>query len=184
MTECGKKLKLSKIELSSSSSIESISEESTPPSTPLQQRPPEKSIIGTGFYSPLDLSESLSGNGVYTLQKVGQGCWYTLHLLAALGEIEGVKSILRSFSLRFICRECRKHINEYLQKNPFEETDARLAFEYTVKFHNEVNKRLGRLMLTKSETEDLFWRLTKKEIETEECEGCDKEVKISKKYVM
>jgi len=79
-------------------------------------------------------------------KKIFSGIWHTIH----------VTGVWADSSERFIffckwlrlqvenlpCEDCRKHAREYLQHNPPEKSED--AFIYTWRFHNAVNKRLGK----------------------------------------
>lgn len=114
----------------------------------------------------------------YDLGNAASGSWYVIHLLAANGEVSALKSVLKTFSLRFVCPKCRFHIRSHLKSNPL---DEKRPFEWTVAFHNAVNLRLGKATLTDDERNDLFLELTQKADDDEknvlaggDCEGCGK----------
>jgi hypothetical protein len=126
------------------------------------------------------MSSTPSDLRFYDLGNCASGSWYVIHLLAANGETEALKTVLKTFSKRFVCPKCRFHIRDYLKSNPLPSvpTTSR-AFEWTVDFHNAVNVRLGKATLTDEERDDLFLELTSKADDDEkkvmqggDCEGC------------
>ena len=87
---------------------------------------------------------------------IGPGAWFTIHLMAKNATTKELKDafivfmeLLREY---FPCKKCRKHINEYLNKNPIRDfynikdnkgNDIGM-FKYTWLFHNTVNTRLDK----------------------------------------
>lgn len=80
-----------------------------------------------------------------TSEYFGPGIWYSLHDMAE-GADDGTIS-KRTFieyanrlRTRFPCKECREHYNQYLKENPLPRSGF---YEWTVTFHNRVNRRLS-----------------------------------------
>ena len=75
----------------------------------------------------------------------GPGIWYSLHSLAYNadnGRIRKTTFVEFAEMLRrtFPCPECRRHYNSYVEQNPIPQVKY---FEWTVNFHNTVNRRLS-----------------------------------------
>lgn len=85
-------------------------------------------------------------------KKFGPGMWYTIHITSLrMGEenfIEWLRITLSSIP----CLKCRKHSLEYLDENHLdkfkdihnEHGELIGMFQWTWKFHNDVNNRLGK----------------------------------------
>lgn len=75
----------------------------------------------------------------------GPSTWKSLHAIAAhcdtTGDVDTFWSYLLTLSGALPCDSCRKHMKEYLHANPRPDSNM---FEYTVHFHNAVNRRLGK----------------------------------------
>uniref|UniRef100_A0A6C0BMZ5 thiol oxidase n=1 Tax=viral metagenome TaxID=1070528 RepID=A0A6C0BMZ5_9ZZZZ len=81
---------------------------------------------------------------------IEQGTWYTIHTLALHAKSHdqkmAFKILLVTLSNHYRCKTCRDHITEYLQQNPMEVYWNREdgLFFWSWKFHNAVNRRLGK----------------------------------------
>lgn len=81
----------------------------------------------------------------------GPHVWAAIHLIA-LGSPEkfdsasasGYKVFIQNLPYVIPCNTCREHFLEYLTKSPPAFTGRAEFFEWTVKFHNAVNVRLGK----------------------------------------
>ena len=75
----------------------------------------------------------------------GPYAWKTLHSIAAhsdaQNEISSFKLYAHSLADSLPCNTCRQHMKEYLKSHPIPDKNC---FEWTVTFHNNVNKRLGK----------------------------------------
>ena len=69
----------------------------------------------------------------------GSHVWATIHVLA-LNESKNFAAFLDSLEHLLPCKKCRMHFQEYKSKNPL----LGNAFEWTVRFHNAVNQKLGK----------------------------------------
>lgn len=69
--------------------------------------------------------------------------------------------------IHFPCEICRPHAMEYLRNNPFkpyiESSEPDSMFDWVLKFHNTVNRRLNKKEFTKLEALDKY---------KEECKEC------------
>ncbi len=76
----------------------------------------------------------------------GPGTWNTIHLTAAwatsIERAEFYYQWLKLIISNLPCGECRNHAAEYMVHNPTEEAED--LFLHAWRFHNAVNKRLGK----------------------------------------
>lgn len=85
---------------------------------------------------------------MFTLKAIAHGCWYDIHLLAANGERAALEVLLSTYSKRFVCVKCRRHIRDYIAKHPRpsacfdKKEEAERLFKWTTDFHNAVTKRI------------------------------------------
>lgn len=94
----------------------------------------------------------------------GPGAWMVTHVLAMITDQSGHKKDYTRFSLfvyrmihAFPCRVCRRHAVRYLDNHPTPASRAEgSAFEWSFTFHNTVNKRLGKKVLTLQEATPLY----------------------------
>lgn len=99
----------------------------------------------------------MGGSSISDPRKIGPGSWGVMHSLARKNtSLEGQKFVIRVIEdiiRTFPCMECRGHAMEYLAKNPLHTSSPKgvggedggnefTVFEWTVDFHNFVNKRL------------------------------------------
>ena len=122
----------------------------------------------------------------FTLSDIAHGCWYDMHFFASNGERETLEGQLALYAKRFKCVKCRMHLRKYLNENPFppkcydtgldalaslrsKRKDATIMFNWTVKFHNAVSKRVHEennsnnepcILLTEEGAKALFHELT------------------------
>lgn len=83
-----------------------------------------------------------------------QGYWLKMHFDARFTDLnpEGRNHFVNNIkynSATFPCDECRPHFIKYVSDNPPENDESMLY--WTVKFHNAVNKRLGKKEFTMDE---------------------------------
>lgn len=84
---------------------------------------------------------------------LGPGYWAVLHIDSYHAndydsKVDVANTIARVIT-KFPCHKCRKHATEYAASNPFiyavnDSTDRYSLFRWVWKFHNVVNKRLGK----------------------------------------
>lgn len=82
----------------------------------------------------------------FDIKKYGPGMWYSIHQDAKIADKnltrdEFIKNLKSKFEL-FPCDKCKEHINSYIKDFPIEKSEN--LFYWTWKFHNDVNKRLGK----------------------------------------
>jgi Erv1 / Alr family len=79
----------------------------------------------------------------YTLNTVGPGVWYVIHLLAALGRLQILRDLLNILGNYFLCKVCRDHIKEVVNvpERPQPDVINYELFCWSVLFHNSVNRR-------------------------------------------
>jgi len=86
---------------------------------------------------------------------IGPGVWYIIHTVAIEATDDNKKygfiTLMNTIKETFPCEECRKHIVEYMENNPFtpywniQENGRHYGmFKWTWNFHNTVNRRLGK----------------------------------------
>lgn len=72
--------------------------------------------------------------------------WREMHDFAyscnTIAEINTFYIWIYNLAKRFFCDKCKKHFREYLFKHPVQ--DSPDPFEWTWRFHNAVNLRLGK----------------------------------------
>ena len=103
---------------------------------------------------------------------IGPGVWYMIHFTAKKAGETGYTGKTKFVSLmsdlreNFPCLTCRKHIGEYIDSHPFDAMWVRNhpgtqkdigLFLWSVEFHNTVNKRLGKPVLTEDQAFDLYY---------------------------
>lgn len=87
---------------------------------------------------------------------VGPGTWWVTHMKAKLATnektIDEFINYMNFLAQHFSCKNCRKHINEYMKSHPFsdlrnlknEEGELIGMFKWSWLFHNAVNTRIGK----------------------------------------
>lgn len=100
-------------------------------------------------------------------ERVGAGYWSIIHRIASkartMEEQEAVVREIRRLSKLFPCPACREHWAQYMRDYPpensigegFDGTSA--IFEYTWKFHNAVNLRTGKCVLSWRDAKGLYY---------------------------
>lgn len=96
------------------------------------------------------------------LRFLSPGIWHAIHE-TSLKDPSLSAMLIKYYSLNFFCDHCRGHMNEHIQKNPIDRYRGSL-FHWTVDFHNSVNKRLGKKIMTYEEALSIYSR--------EGSEGC------------
>lgn len=100
-------------------------------------------------------------------EKVGTGVWFVLHLKSRHANDDStIQSFLNDFELviqNFPCLKCRKHMMEYVRDhNPtsyinYTYNGQKLGmFRYIWEFHNEVNRRVGKPMISWEDALKMF----------------------------
>lgn len=95
--------------------------------------------------------------------RYGPGMWFMIHRMALIaGENTSCGECDRDFVVKSLydlsenhpCLNCRRHMQKYLQSHDiYREPDL---FKYTVDFHNDVNRRLGKIIIPLSEAELIY----------------------------
>jgi len=91
---------------------------------------------------------------------IGHGWWLNDHITAAYIDSDAAEDeFIRSYKLRislFPCKKCRRHATRYMKDHKIEaykrikDAHGRYIgmFTYTWEFHNAVNKRLGKPIIS------------------------------------
>lgn len=91
----------------------------------------------------------------FTSDNSGPGTWWVIHMLAE-SENPCFPTTMNAIEQNFYCKEvCKPHIVEYMKKNPIPR-DPKLWYQFTIDFHNAVNKRLGKHIMSRSEVDAIF----------------------------
>lgn len=82
----------------------------------------------------------------FDIKKYGPGMWYSIHQDAKISDKDStrnqfINNLKSKFEL-FPCDKCKEHITQYMKDYPLEKSEN--LFYWTWKFHNDVNKRLGK----------------------------------------
>lgn len=116
---------------------------------------------------------------------VGPGVWWLIHTYAkeAINSptIEKFIEFMNFLRENFSCKNCRKHINEYMETHPFNDliklknSEGKLIgmFKWAWLFHNAVNTRIHKPYVEWETAVDMFYN------ETEVCSKNCEEVNIS-----
>lgn len=85
-----------------------------------------------------------------TIEKIGPGIWYLIHKESLVCEPKKYIDFIYRLYKNFPCKACKQHFERYLQENPPEEylTLQYGLFIWSWKFHNLVNKRLGKPVIS------------------------------------
>ena len=83
-------------------------------------------------------------------ETLGNVSWKFLHQLSYgynpqnRNDVNKFRYFLDIFADIYPCEKCKNHMKDYFRRNPFNETNTINCIGYLCKFHNEVNKRLGK----------------------------------------
>jgi len=94
----------------------------------------------------------------------GPGYWKAIHVLAIKADTIPKQHIsfssIKDLISGLLCGDCLKHATEYVEKNPFKinirNHSKDSLFVWTVNFHNVVNKRLGKKIISIDEAKKIF----------------------------
>jgi len=120
----------------------------------------------------------------------GPGTWIIMHIFALVCDSSDNGETDRECFLKFVkkilerlpCKTCRKHSSEYYNQNPPENEQE--LFKWTWKFHNSVNKRLGKDVIEYEDAKNLYENAEVILSENgEECEKCDESWKDGNKEI-
>jgi hypothetical protein len=94
------------------------------------------------------------------LRRMAPGVWGILHMSALAADEEdndetfdGHIYLIKLITKRFKAEECRQHFSNFVRSNPIH---PGRAFEWTVRAHNEVNKRTGKAILSNDEARQIW----------------------------
>lgn len=129
--------------------------------------------------------------------KLGSGYWSCIHTLAfyARTKEEQLAAVyaIKMLCNKFPCENCRNHAKKYLEKHPIEKyigiktkSGERLGlFTYTWKFHNAVNHKLDKMIVSWELAYEMYKNIDKDDHVFEEgssgCGSCSSGVKNKKK---
>lgn len=99
----------------------------------------------------------------------GPGTWNVIHRLAIASEDESAsgipeacddygKVIYRIF-YGLPCAKCRRHSLKYLEKHPIPTNNNKKVFMWSVEFHNAVNKRLKKPLMSEAEARPIYEKI-------------------------
>lgn len=88
--------------------------------------------------------------GAGVADEIGPIYWKLIHMTAKYKPTNLVK-LMKHVEKTFPCSTCREHIGAYLKENPITED----TFKWSVQFHNNVNKRLGKPIISLSRAEKI-----------------------------
>ena len=97
-------------------------------------------------------------------QVFGPGSWTVSHVLAIVCDDSGTSDDFKFytvFTYRMLhalpCSKCRAHAVRYLDKFPIPKTSEEGSlFEWSVIFHNVVNKRLKKMLMSLEEARQIY----------------------------
>lgn len=88
----------------------------------------------------------------------GPGTWITMHVFALMSDEEQDRKCFVKFLEKVIenlpCKKCRKHASEYYRNNPISSSSS--LFEWSWKFHNNVNQRLGKPIVVYEDAKKMY----------------------------
>ena len=107
----------------------------------------------------------------------GPGGWYFMHT-TALNVDEGKKSfnygieVINDIANNFPCKTCMGHAQTFIRNYPPTLWRGKL-FEWTFRFHNSVNSRLNKLMISLTQARNMYKTILNPERNTvNQCLGC------------
>lgn len=68
-------------------------------------------------------------------------------------QVEAFETLLKTLQTLLPCPHCRLHFNEYLEKCPPDTSCGDTLKDWLIDFHNAVNERLGKPVLTKEQAQ-------------------------------
>lgn len=91
----------------------------------------------------------------FTPEKTGNGTWWLATLLA-FHQTPGFPGVIQTMADNFFCPgECKPHFQAYLRQNPVPE-NPNMWFPWIVEFHNSVNRRLGKPVVSLQQATEMF----------------------------
>lgn len=95
----------------------------------------------------------------------GPKLWFFMHTIAlnfpdnpSFEEIRNYESFFENLKYIIPCDKCKLHYTQRLNENPVSKylTDANTLFIYTIDLHNEVNKSLGKKIVSYEEAANIY----------------------------
>lgn len=90
----------------------------------------------------------------------GSGLWFSIHIMSihasTAEKYQSVVWFINLLSLTHPCLECRNHMTNYLTTHPLSQVGLKDLFRYTVEFHNAVNKRLNKPLISLEDATNLY----------------------------
>lgn len=84
-----------------------------------------------------------------------QSTWQLLHMYAYLNQDKkSIINLFHSLSNALPCKKCSNHMQQYLKRFPIDSSTN--LFKWTVDFHNEVNKRTNKKVITYEEAKQIY----------------------------
>ena len=113
----------------------------------------------------------------------GPGLWFSIHILAMNSNTYESKvlfwKILNIYIENMKCLNCYSHAKKYISSNKFDISEKKImngkdisAFYYTWKFHNDVNRRLGKVTLSFKNAYNIY-------LNNKPCINCGNEIKYN-----
>ena len=117
---------------------------------------------------------------------VGPGTWNVIHTIAMhANTLEKQKEAIKTITFicnTFPCEVCRGHAQEYIKANPLEDylmkkSQPLSIFFWTWKFHNAVNYKIGKHVMSKDVAIKLYSPTKDTKLCSKECSGDGKKKK-------
>ena len=95
----------------------------------------------------------------------GPGLWFGLHTLGAMSKTPEQKKsaieYIKYLQQNFPCNECKGHFGNYIETHPLErvinDNNEESLFLWTFNFHNAVNHRLKKPIVSYDEAKQIFY---------------------------
>jgi hypothetical protein len=121
----------------------------------------------------------------------GPGSWNAIHTIAyharTLKEQQEAINVITNICIYFPCETCRKHAIDYIKENPMEVylmtkyKEDNGIFVWTWKFHNAVNYRIGKHIMSMDLANHLYDTKKTNKICSKDCSGEEPTRKTNKK---
>jgi hypothetical protein len=97
------------------------------------------------------------GENATSSKDTGPGVWAIIHMMCQeadeIGDLDALYALVMTVAKRFKATECRDHFKSFLEKN---QIVVGKAFSWSIRAHNAVNERTGKLVLTDEEAGDIW----------------------------
>lgn len=90
-------------------------------------------------------------------ERLGIATWTLLHAVVDLSppdKLTIIKRWITDLSLIYPCTECKEDMQAYITENPIDDSTSATMVKWMFKFHNHVNQKLGKPLMTPSEYVD------------------------------